>query len=396
MNDMEIKLPYLSEEKSRHGQTRYYVRWKGKRARVLGRPKDPGFFDRYRQALRSLQQGLPASMPEEHRGEISAPYAVNSLGWLIDKYLAECPEFARLARIGKVRRRRILGELKEAHGRRGMIMATEAISAGLAKRADLPGAANEWLKSIKALYSWAGRINLVKVNPASGVRRLKVATEGFHIWSLEEIKAYVTRHPKGSMAYLALMTLLLTGLRRSDATRLGRQHIRDGVVRFRPSKTEGKTGGELITVVARPLAEAMQACPPPEGSEDLAIIRNAFGRRFPSGAAFGNWFKDRCVEAGLAHCTAHGLRKAGASIAADEGASDMMLEAMFVWSDSGDSNQSRTYTRNANKQRLATEGFALIEHALERAGILKAGKNGNRIVAPTGRVAKGATKTPGK
>ena len=383
MTDMEITLPYLSEEKSRHGRTRYYVRWKGKRARVAGAPKDSGFFDRYRDALRSLQQAIPPSMPVEERVERDGPYAPNTLGWLIDRYIKESPEYAVIARTGKVRRERILCDLKDSHGRRGMIMATDAISAGLAKRAATPGSANEWLKSIKALYSWALKVRITTTNPADPVRKIKVVTDGHHIWSLDEIRAFVKKHPKGTPAYLAMILMLFTGLRREDASRLGRQNIRDGVVRFRPGKTENKTGAELVTALAWPLKDAMESCPAPDGCQDMTIILNAYGRRFASGAAFGNWFKDRCSEAGISHCTAHGLRKAAASIAAEEGASDMTLDAMFAWSESGAANQSRTYTRNANKLRLASEGFELVAGALVASGIIKAGQIGNRIVAPS-------------
>jgi integrase len=50
-----------------------------------------------------------------------------------------------------------------------------------------------------------------------------------------------------------------------------------------------------------------------------------YGRAFTV-AGFGNRFRDRCHEAGLPHCTAHGLRKAGATIAAENGAIDRQLD----------------------------------------------------------------------
>jgi hypothetical protein len=46
---------------------------------------------------------------------------------------------------------------------------------------------------------------------------------------------------------------------------------------------------------------------------------------------FGNWFRDRRDGAGLPQCSAHGLRKAGATIAAENGATDRQLMAMFDW-----------------------------------------------------------------
>jgi hypothetical protein len=40
----------------------------------------------------------------------------------------------------------------------------------------------------------------------------------------------------------------------------------------------------------------------------LTLLTTQTGKPF-SAAGFGNWFRDRCNEAGLPHCSAHGLRK---------------------------------------------------------------------------------------
>lgn len=361
MSDMPIELPFTTVETSRHGKIRRYVRLKGKRIRLLHRPGHPDFLDEYRAALTQLRAAMPE--PEENTRPSRKSYERGSLGWLIERYFAESPGLRTMSKIGSARRRRILVALAESHGSRPMVMATDAISAGFARRAEKPGAANDWLKTIKALYSWSCAVGITTTNPAAPVRKIKVKTDGFHIWSVEEIRAFAARHTKGSMAYLSLMLFVFTGLRRSDATRLGLQHVKDGVIHYKT----GKTGATLVTAYARPFREATEAT---GRRVALNFLLNAHGQAFASGAAFGNWFKDRCVEAGLPHCSAHGLRKAGASIAADEGASDLMLDAMFGWSEEASGNQSRTYTRAASKARLATEGFALIERALRESGVL--------------------------
>jgi integrase len=61
---------------------------------------------------------------------------------------------------------------------------------------------------------------------------------------------------------------------------------------------------------------------------DLTFLVTAFGKPF-SDAGIGNWFRDRCDEAGLQGLSAHGLRKAGATIAAERGASERQLMAIF-------------------------------------------------------------------
>jgi len=82
----------------------------------------------------------------------------------------------------------------------------------------------------------------------------------------------------------------------------------------------------------------------------------AIGRPFKE-TSFGNWFRDRCNEAGLKHCLAHGLRKAGAKIAAENGATSHQLIALFGWEKL---EQAELYTRQANKTLLAAEAMHLV------------------------------------
>ena len=53
-------------------------------------------------------------------------------------------------------------------------------------------------------------------------------------------------------------------------------------------------------------------------SRHLTFLVNEFGAPFTA-AGFGNWFRDRCNDAGLRHCSFHGLRKAAATRLIDAG-----------------------------------------------------------------------------
>ena len=88
----------------------------------------------------------------------------------------------------------------------------------------------------------------------------------------------------------------------------------------------------------------------------MTFLVTEYGKPF-SEAGIGNWFRDRCDEAGLPQCTAHGLKKAAATIAAENGASTRQLMAMFDW-DSPD--MAEVYTRSAEQKRLAGEAMFLI------------------------------------
>ena len=56
-------------------------------------------------------------------------------------------------------------------------------------------------------------------------------------------------------------------------------------------------------------------------------------------------------------CTAHGLKKAGATIAAENGATTRQMMAMFDWDTP---EMAEVYTRAAEQKRLAGEGMLLI------------------------------------
>ena len=60
--------------------------------------------------------------------------------------------------------------------------------------------------------------------------------------------------------------------------------------------------------------------------------------------------------------SAHGVRKIAATIAAENGATEKELDALFGWVDGG--RTSGIYTRDANRARLATQAA----HKLDETG----------------------------
>ncbi len=68
----------------------------------------------------------------------------------------------------------------------------------------------------------------------------------------------------------------------------------------------------------------------------------------------GNWFRDRCFEAKVPGAL-HGLRKAGATTLADAGATGWEIASYLAHKDT---KQADTYTKKANRAKLADSGFA--------------------------------------
>ena len=166
---------------------------------------------------------------------------------------------------------------------------------------------------------------------------------------MDEIEQYERRHPPGTRAHMAMTIALYTGARRSDIIRLGRPHVRGQVLRWTAYKGRRKDPMPIEIDILPPLAEALARGPLGE----VTWLQNELGRPFTH-AGFGNWFADRCAEAGLPHCSAHGLRKAGATRAAENGATAHMLMAMFGWKTLA---QAERYTRAAERRKMAKAGM---------------------------------------
>jgi integrase len=220
-------------------------------------------------------------------------------------------------------------------------------------KADFPEAANGYVKALRQVFKWAVEVGHADKNPAKEVPLLKSNNpDGWHTWTEEEIHKFEYRHPIGSKARLALALGLYTGARKSDAIRLGRQMERNGFLCFTEQKGETIKRKDREVPILEQLRKVIDATP----SDHLTYLVTEFGKPYSSGG-FGNWFRRRCNEAGLPHCSFHGLRKAGATIAANNGATGHQLMAMFGWDSL---KQAARYTEKANRNKLAGDAMHLL------------------------------------
>jgi hypothetical protein len=74
-------------------------------------------------------------------------------------------------------------------------------------------------------------------------------------------------------------------------------------------------------------------------------------------AEFGNWYCVRCNEAGLRHCSVQPLRKAGATIAAENRATVRELMSVFGWLTM---KEAEGYTRSVERRKLAEAAIPLL------------------------------------
>lgn len=356
MNATRADFPYLMIDRDRHGNERVYVRRDGRKKRVREAKGSPDFARAYVAALDALEH------PE---GTKSGPQlraaSAGTLGWLAAQYFGS-RRFTKLDPKSQSTRRLVIEECLREPPKPGSKLTMAAcpidkVTAAVVimlmdRKVDLPGAANNRKKYLSAMFGWAVKARHMKANPARDAERASYATDGFHTWTVEEVRQFEECHAIGTKARLAMALLLFTGARRGDAVTLGRQHVKDGVLKYVPRKTRYKRMTASEKPVLPVLAEIINASP----TGDLTFLVNEYGQSFTA-AGFGNWFRKRCNEAGLPHCSAHGLRKAGATLAAEAGATDRQLMALFDWTSA---SQATVYTAAADRKKLAKQAAQLM------------------------------------
>lgn len=219
--------PHLQREITRHGHAVWYVRLgHGPRVRIRAEYGTPEFDAEYRGALNDAPRRKPATP------------STSTVEWLIARY-RETTEWSRLSPATRRQRENIFkGVLKTAGGEAYARVTRSTIIAGLDRRAATPAQARCFLDAMRGLYRWAHKAGLAKIDPTAGVSNPPRKTgEGFRPWTEDDVAAYERRWPLGTRQRVWLDVLLYTGLRRGDAVRLGRQHVRAGVATIRAEKT---------------------------------------------------------------------------------------------------------------------------------------------------------------
>jgi integrase len=220
------------------------------------------------------------------------------------------------------------------------------------RKSETPEEANNWLKALRAAFKWAVLNEHCDTNPAKAVERFSSDGEGYHTWTVAEVEQFEAHFPIGTKAHLALALLLYTGVRISDLVLFGPHHVRDGSIVFMVQKGRNRKAIWLDIPILPELAEILARSPLGKNT----FIETEYGEAF-SADGFGRRMRKWCDAAGLPHCTSHGLRKAGATIAANNGATAAQLMAIYGWTDI---NQAELYTKKADQKRLAKDAMPLI------------------------------------
>jgi len=339
------KPKYVNEYIDRHGKGRVYLRRPGKPQLALPAPLyTPEFWTAYRAAMSG------DATPEVRR------IKAGTIAAAVRGYYGSA-EFKALAETTQAVYRGVLDRFVDKHGD-GPIAGLQAkhINNLIDDMADTPSAASNFRKRLKAVMDYAVSAGLRADNPVVVAKRVKIKTTGHRTWTEADITAFRKRHKVGTPLRLAFEVLLHTGLRRSDAVRLGWQHLtKDGFV-ITTKKSQGHV--ELCIPVHSDLARYVADCP----KDGPAFIETMHGKA-RSEKAFSSWISEAAADAGLPpKSSPHGVRKAACRRLAEAGCT--ALEIMSITGHT-DIREIERYCREAARKKLAATAMKKLESGFD-------------------------------
>jgi integrase len=353
-----LRLRYVQGIVDRHGHPRFYFRRSGfARVTLPGSPWSQEFMETYQRAMSLETAALKVG------SEKVKPRSIHALA--IEYY--DSRAFNDLKSNSQSVYRRIIEHFcHETDGagqpygdKSAVTIVSRHIEQLMEARRATPESANNLRKVLREMMKVAVKLGWRETEPTLGVKKIKPKRRGgFHRWTDAEIAQFEERHPVGTKARLAMALGLYTGQARQDVIDMGEQHItREDdeieILNWVRKKTEDKTGFELAIPVHPELRRIIDATP----SKHLKFLVSELGTPFAV-ESFGNWFRLRCNEAGLPHCTFHGLRKAAATRLVDAGCD--VVEAAAITGHASLKELQR-YIETRDRKRAARRAMAKLQ-----------------------------------
>lgn len=329
--------PYLHVFDDRHGRPRIYFNRASQPKVPLPTPLySERFWIAYYKAKEGQPERLSAGTAKTKAGTISA---------LIAEYY-QSSAFTSKAPSTRATYKNQLEAFRSEHGDGPVaeIKAKhiDAILGDVAKKSTAQ--AHKLRKRLATLFRLAVKWEYREDNPMLNAERVKHKSKGFEPWTEADIAKFREHWPEGTSRRIAFEILLFTGLRRSDAVRIGRQHIQGNRI-----VTKIKKSGDEVEV-SIPIHPEFQSVLDTIKHGHLNFITTERGAA-RSEKAFTNWIIDAAREAGLPpHRSPHGLRKSACIRLAEAGCS-----ASEIMSITGHRNlaEVETYVRKTNNKKLA-------------------------------------------
>jgi integrase len=330
---------YVTSFRDRHGRERITFRRKG--WPTVYATERPGTAE-FTQAYHGWLNAGPQSIGKEK----AIPQSFDDL---IARYY-QTPEFEALKPTTQNTYRSVIEQFRQTYGKLPVAsMRPRHITDLLAKMRQTPTQANNLRKRMNQLFKLAQHLEWRKDNPVDPTKGLKVRSGGYQTWQEQQIAAFQSYWPIGTMPRLAFDLALFTGQRRSDICDMGPSSISGDLVRV----VQEKTGRPMMIPMHPDLRISIDATL--HGAERFVVT--TYAKPFTYNG-FGNWFREKARAAGVDGYEFHGIRKAAARRLAEAGCTNAEIKA--ITGHVTDSEVAR-YTREAEQQTLARRAIGRLQ-----------------------------------
>lgn len=337
----KIKFRYVNRVMAK-GRVYYRYRRNGLRISLPSDPATAEFMEAY--------QRIHAGYESEKAGESTVPVPGTIAALIVD--FKKSADFLTLSPRTKELYLTHLDDISERFGRFQIKnMTRNVVMTYRDSMADNPGKANNAIKIMSRLYSFAIDRDMATVNPVSRVKKLKLGS--YRPWTLEEIEKFRTN--AAPHMRVALSLALYTGQRQSDVLKMKWSQIKDGGIEV----CQQKTGKELWIPLHKNLQVELDQLKRTSETILVTVNGNNYGNRDWFSA---EWKKTSRKAALPEDCVFHGLRKTAAVFLAEAGCTNEQIKAI-----TGHTTESMVayYTRGANQKALARESMTKFEKKLD-------------------------------
>jgi len=302
----KVRLKYLHCFTDRHGQARYYFRYRGQQW-PLPAPHSEGFATAYD----ALLAGINARRNVE--------YMPGSLAWAIEKFL-DSPLYNEKAKTTKKNYRRALDHLRRGWGT-GLLNDLQprhvrVIRNEIAKRSTTD--ADIAMTLISAMWEFAIENGIeLDADPTHGVKRVHKVENEHEPWPPELIERFM-REARPSLRW-AIRLALYTGQRRSDLVQMKWSQFDGEFIEVRQQKT-----GALVSVPChKALRAELESVP---RTADTILVGERGGPL--TAGSLGALIARQLREMGVSGYSIHGLRKNAAVELANAGCDAFEIAAI--------------------------------------------------------------------
>ena len=298
----DIPLNYLNPVKAK-GRVYWYYRRDGMRQRIDGKPGTPEFLENYNRIHAAFEA-------EPRTGAAPGTFAS-----LITWYLSS-PEYMELGDRAKQEYRAYLDQMRERFGHLSYRSMSRRFVMGYRdSMAATPSKANHAIKVLRRLLSYAMDRELIKANPAAGVKELR------------------------------------TG---------------DGGIRVK----QAKTGAELFIPIHPTLAAELAGV----DKRGLAIVGRSDGRPYTDSGFNAIWRREK-ARLGMGGVQFHGLRKNAVEALYEAQCTTQQVQAI---TGHASLEMVAHYGKGANQKRLATQAMNRWKTEIDKPGDKPANRSGGR------------------